>query len=96
MLDDARLEVILRALSDATRRRLLELLAEQPGLSTSQLAARVPGITRWGVMKHLDVLRSAGLVQTLSQGRQRRHYREDAALDVLDRWLADQPARRRA
>lgn len=80
----------MRALADPTRRRVLSLLAQQPGLTTSQLGQRVPGITRWGVIKHLDVLRAAGLVQTLAEGRRRRHYRESAPFEDLRRWLERQ------
>lgn len=82
----------MRALGDPTRRQIFELLGRQPGLTTSQLAARVGGITRWGVMKHLAVLRETGLVQTFHEGRRRRHYREDAALEPIRRWLVGQLA----
>jgi len=78
----------MRALSDPTRRRLYALIAEHPGLTTAQLASRIPGMTRWGVMKHLTVLRSARLIQTLPEGRNRRHYHEPTALDPLRRFVA--------
>jgi DNA-binding transcriptional ArsR family regulator len=88
--DTAEIEAVLRALSDPTRRRMLQLLADQPGLTTSQLARRTVGITRWGVMKHLAALRAAGLLSTLAEGRRRRHYREAAPLQALRDWLAGQ------
>jgi DNA-binding transcriptional ArsR family regulator len=90
MVDEATIELALRALADPTRRRIYELLAAQPGLTTSQLARRSSGITRWGVMKHLAVLRDAGLISTLAEGRHRRHYREVAPLEALRSWLASQ------
>ncbi len=80
----------MRSLADPTRRQILELVSAQPGLTTTQLAGRIGGITRWGVMKHLAVLRQAGLVQTLHEGRRRRHYGETAALRPLRTWLAGQ------
>jgi DNA-binding transcriptional ArsR family regulator len=89
-IEPPEIELALRALADPTRRRILALLAEQPGLTTSQVARRSPGITRWGVMKHLAVLRAAGLLQTLAEGRRRRHYRETAPLDALATWLDGQ------
>lgn len=88
--NEAALESALRALADPTRRRMFDLLAEQPGLTTTQLADRAPGMTRWGVIKHLAVLREAGLIQTLAEGRRRRHYREDGPLETLRAWLAAQ------
>jgi DNA-binding transcriptional ArsR family regulator len=81
------LDLLLRALADPTRRRLYRLLGSKPGMTTHELAAQVPGMTRWGVMKHLAQLREAGLVQTLPEGRRRRHFREEAALVPLRRWL---------
>ncbi len=85
---DSRLDELLRALSDPTRRRLLSIVASQPGLTTAELAALTKGMTRWGVMKHLAVLGSAGLIQTMPEGRHRRHFHEPTALEPLRRWLA--------
>jgi DNA-binding transcriptional ArsR family regulator len=85
---DIRLDAVLRALSDPTRRRLFALLLRDPGLTTAQLAGRTRGMSRWGVMKHLAALRESGLIQTLPDGRQRRHYAESAALEPLRAWLS--------
>jgi DNA-binding transcriptional ArsR family regulator len=81
------LDMLLGALAEPTRRRLFEIIVAEPGLGTSQLSDRTSDITRWGVMKHLDVLREAGLVQTMAIGRQRRHYAERSALEPLRAWL---------
>lgn len=81
------LDQLFRALSDPTRRQMLTLLRNQPGLTTGQLAERVAGISRWAVMKHLAVLREANLIQTLDEGRRRRHYREPAQLALVRAWL---------
>lgn len=85
--DDEATDRIYRALADPTRRRLLQRLAERPGLSTGQLVAGVPGLSRWAVMKHLGVLRDCELVQTLPQGRRRRHYADLRALERCRDWL---------
>ena len=84
-----RLDRAFHALADASRRRLWALLGEQPGATTMELAAAVPRLSRWGVMKHLAVLRDAGLVQTLPRGRQRCHFRVDRSLGPAAEWLAD-------
>ncbi|MEO6350493.1 MAG: helix-turn-helix domain-containing protein [Candidatus Limnocylindrales bacterium] len=84
---DDRLDVLFHAVADPTRRRLIEALRERPGLTTAELAASVRGMTRWGVMKHLDVLAAAGVIQTLPEGRRRRHYVELANLAPLTGWL---------
>jgi len=82
------LDEVLRALADPTRRHLYGRIAMAPGLSTAQLSEEIVAMSRWGVMKHLEVLRAAGLIQTLPQGRRRRHYPEPAALGPLRAWLA--------
>ncbi len=90
MSSDAHVRVLnelLSALSDPTRRTLFEAVLAEPGLTTSQMAARASAISRWGVIKHLAVLRDAGLVQTMATGRLRRHYAERAALGPLGEWL---------
>ncbi len=84
---DGQLDDVLRALADPTRRRIYALLGRRPGLTTGQLTSLVPGMTRWGVMKHLAVLRDAGLLQTFPEGRRRRHFREPARLALLRDWL---------
>jgi DNA-binding transcriptional ArsR family regulator len=81
------LDEVVRALADPTRRELLRTVIDRPGLSTAQLAATIDGMTRWGVMKHLDVLRDAGLIQTMAEGRHRRHFPERAGLRPLRQWL---------
>lgn len=86
--DDEYIDKVLRALADPTRRALLDLLAARPGLTTAQLSSSTPGMSRWGVMKHLASLRAAGLIQVLPEGRRRRHYAESGALRPLRDWLA--------
>jgi DNA-binding transcriptional ArsR family regulator len=84
---DEPIDVVLGALADPTRRALFEATLREPGLTTSQLAARTKSMSRWGVIKHLAVLRDAGLIQTMATGRLRRHYAERGALGPLRNWL---------
>jgi predicted transcriptional regulator len=81
------LDRTFRALADASRRHLWQLLGERPGATTMELVAEVPRLSRWAVMKHLAVLREAGLVQTLPRGRQRCHYRVERALGAARSWI---------
>lgn len=66
MSDD--LDPVWKALADPTRRAILDLLRRKPQ-TTSELAVRFPDLSRFGTMKHLAVLREAGLVQTREEGR---------------------------
>ena len=61
---------IWKALSDPTRREILDLLRDGPR-QTTEIVESFTQLSRFGVMKHLDVLRGAGLVNTRSDGRHR-------------------------
>jgi DNA-binding transcriptional ArsR family regulator len=63
------LDLVWKALADPTRRSILDLLRDRP-LTTSAIVESVPGLSRFGVMKHLAVLRAANLVLTRDEGRQ--------------------------
>ena len=56
------------ALSDRTRRALVMRLAQEPGLSVSELAAPFD-VSLPAIMKHLGVLSDAGLVARNKTGR---------------------------
>ncbi len=62
----------LDALGDATRRRILELLGDQPR-SVGTLADQLP-VSRPAVSRHLRLLKDAGLVTEEADGT-RRIYR---------------------
>ncbi|HKZ91658.1 MAG TPA: hypothetical protein VJZ50_05920 [Candidatus Limnocylindrales bacterium] len=81
------LERTFRAIADATRRHIWEILGQQPGATTAELVAAHPALSRWAVMKHLTVLRQAGLIQTLPRGRQRCHFRVERGLGAAVAWL---------
>jgi DNA-binding transcriptional ArsR family regulator len=65
---DAPLDRTFAALSDATRRALVMRLAQEPGVSVSELAAPF-AMSLPAIMKHLDVLSDAGLVARTKMGR---------------------------
>jgi len=68
--DKDKLDPVWKALADPTRRAILDLLRPQPR-TTTEIVDAFPHLTRFGVMKHLDSLREAGLVNTREEGRQR-------------------------
>jgi uncharacterized protein YndB with AHSA1/START domain/DNA-binding transcriptional ArsR family regulator len=85
---------VFSALADPTRRHLLDLLFERDGRALGELVAAVPGMTRFGVMKHLRVLESADLVTTRRVGREKHHYLNPVPIRRLhDRWLDKYRAR---
>ena len=62
------LSPVFAALGDETRWQILVRLGERPA-SASALARDLP-ITRQAVVRHLEVLRAAGLVETHVRGRE--------------------------
>ena len=79
---------VFKALSDPTRRRLLDTLRDRGGLTLTELEVGL-GMTRFGVMKHLRVLEDANLIVTRRDGRFKHHYLNALPIqEVADRWMA--------
>jgi len=80
---------IFRALSDPSRRLLLDRLFERDGQTLGELCVHLPEMTRFGVMRHLDVLAAADLVTTRRVGREKRHYLNPVPIRLVhDRWIS--------
>ena len=75
----------LEALSDPTRRRIVELLADGER-TAGDIAAQFP-ITRPAVSRHLRVLRESGLVRAREEAQRRLYSLDPAPLAELDEWL---------
>lgn len=72
-----------RALSDPTRRRILDLLLERPRI-TGEVAGHFR-VSRIAVMRHLAVLSNAGLIASRKRGRERRYYLNASTLQQINR-----------
>ena len=80
-------DLVFRALSDPTRRHLLDRLFERDGRTLTELESELE-MTRFGVMKHLRLLEEAGLVVTRREGRQKLHYLNPVPIRLIhDRWI---------
>jgi DNA-binding transcriptional ArsR family regulator len=81
------LDGVWKALSDATRRAILDFLRECPRMTT-EIVEKFPHLSRFGVMKHLEVLRQAHLVQTREAGRQRVNSLNVVPIrQIYERWV---------
>ena len=82
-----RLDRTLAALADPTRRRLLDRVGRK-AVRASDVGAGLP-MTRPAVSKHLRILREAGLIEPVPQGREvlYRLARHDAALAEVRRYV---------
>lgn len=81
------LDPVWKALSDPTRRAILDFLRPS-SRTTTEIVNAFPHLTRFGVMKHLDVLREAGLVVTREEGRQRVNSLNVVPIrQIYERWV---------
>lgn len=78
---------IWKALSDPTRRSILDALRKGP-MTTTEIVEAFPEMTRHAVMKHIDVLRNAGLVNTREEGRRRVNSLNAVPIRrIYERWM---------
>lgn len=81
-------DAVFRALANPHRRRLLDLLREEPR-TTGDLCDRFPALDRCTVMQHLAALERAELVIVKREGRVRWNYLNAVPIqEVADRWLS--------
>jgi DNA-binding transcriptional ArsR family regulator len=81
-------EKVFKALADGRRRRMLDLLRDEPR-TTGDLCASFRKLNRCTVMQHLAVLERAGLVIVKREGRLRWNYINPLPIKAIhDRWIA--------
>jgi DNA-binding transcriptional ArsR family regulator len=84
---DGDLDIVWKALSDNTRRSILDLLRQGP-CTTTRIVEAFPHLSRFGVMKHIDVLREAGLIHTREERRQRINSLNVVPIrQIYERWV---------
>ncbi|TFV46224.1 metalloregulator ArsR/SmtB family transcription factor [Blastococcus sp. TF02A_35] len=89
---------LFKALGDATRRTILDELADRDGQTLFEICGRLAmkhGLTssRQAISQHLGVLEQAGLVRTRRDGRYKFHHLDTGPLRALvERWPIDREA----
>jgi uncharacterized protein YndB with AHSA1/START domain/DNA-binding transcriptional ArsR family regulator len=79
---------IFKALADPSRRTLLDLLRQSDGRTLSELCNHLQ-MSRFGVMKHLNLIEKAGLITTRKVGREKLHYLNPVPIrQIYDRWVS--------
>lgn len=83
------LQRVWKALSDPTRRQVIDLLSRR-AQTTGELCGAFPRLSRFAVMKHLRVLERAGLVLPRKDGRQVWNHLNAVPLrEVYQRWVGE-------
>lgn len=85
MSDDV---LIWSALADSKRRQIINLLEEKPR-TTSDLSECFDDVSRFAIMKHLNVLEQANLIKVKREGRQRWNILNDNMVHFLRTKLVD-------
>ncbi|MBE2218314.1 MAG: SRPBCC domain-containing protein [Ignavibacteria bacterium] len=81
------MELVWKALSDKTRREILDLLREKEK-TTGDICSHFKDLTRYGVMKHLSILEKADLIIVKREGKNRWNYINPLPIqDIYERWV---------
>lgn len=81
------MDLVFKALADASRRQLLDRLQARNGQTLGELCQGL-AMSRQAVMKHLDILEAANLVATQKQGREKLHYLNPVPInEIAERWI---------
>ena len=86
------MDLLFQALAHESRRRIVDLVKDRPGIRVGELAAAFD-VTRIAVMKHLAILEEANLLISEKQGRTRCLYFNAAPIQMIyDRWTTEYSA----
>jgi DNA-binding transcriptional ArsR family regulator len=77
---------VFAALADPTRRDVLMRLADE-GPKTGTLLAEHYAMSRQGLIKHMRILKAAGLVKISHQGRDKQYALSPTPLNELEVWI---------
>jgi DNA-binding transcriptional ArsR family regulator len=85
------LDAVFFALASAPRRRILDVLKQEPGCNVNRVCEFFANdIGRFAVMKHLATLEAAGLVLGERSGRERRLWFDPTPIQwVHERWTTE-------
>lgn len=80
-------DAVFAALAHATRREMLDIIRDAPGITVGALAGHFD-VTRITVIQHLNVLTASGLVISEKDGRARKLFLNAAPLHEIHlRWI---------
>ncbi len=79
--------MIWKALSDPTRRSILDLLKNAPR-TTGEISQQFKNLSRFAIMKHLGILEKAQLITTKKEGKFRWNYLNAKPIqETYDQWV---------
>ncbi len=88
------MDMVFKALADASRRLLLDQLHARNGQTLGELCDGLD-MTRQAVTKHLGILEEANLIATVKSGREKLHYLNPVPIHEIGvRWIGKFEAQR--
>ena len=86
------MDAVFEALAHPDRRRILDLVKNNPGCYLNQICPRFQ-VSRIALMKHLRVLEACRLITSQQEGRRRRLYHNAVPIQMIyDRWTTEYSA----
>jgi len=79
------MNIVFKALNDPTRREILELLQDKD-LTAGQIADQF-SISKPSISHHLDLLKQAGLVESVKQGQFIYYSLNTTVVDEILKWF---------
>jgi ArsR family transcriptional regulator len=79
------MNIVFKALNDPTRREILEMLKEKD-LTAGEIAGQFH-ISKPSISHHLDLLRQAGLVESVKEGQFIYYSLNTTVVDEILRWF---------
>jgi ArsR family transcriptional regulator len=87
------MNLLFKALNDATRREILELLKDGDK-NAGEIADRF-SISKPSISHHLDLLKQAGLVEAVKQGQFVSYSLNTTVVDEIAKWFVQFKAKRK-
>lgn len=81
------MNILFKALNDKTRREILEHL-KKGDLTAGEIANHF-SISKPSISHHLDLLKQAGLVQSVKEGQFIKYSLNTTVLDEIIKWFVD-------
>ncbi len=79
------MNILFKALNDATRREILEILKEKD-LNAGEIADHF-NISKPSISHHLDLLKQAGLVEAVKDGQYISYSINTTVMDEMLKWM---------
>lgn len=87
MTDRTRNNVVFAAVSNPTRREILDIL-KSGDMQAGDLVAAFPKLPQPAISRHLKILREAGLVSVSPQAQKRVYSLQPKKLREVDNWVS--------